>query len=78
MLDFEATDICGQGPEVFEISRMMDLTPTHLGVLFLAYIDIDSDARYPPASTLMCMHILILYPHSINSPTHSQWLYPDE
>jgi len=47
VLDFEPTDICGQGPEVFEICSMMDLTPTHLGVLFLAYIDIDSDARYP-------------------------------
>jgi hypothetical protein len=47
VLDFEPTDICGQGLEVFEVCRMMDLTPTHLGVLFLAYIDIDSDARYP-------------------------------
>ena len=44
MLDFEPTDLCGQGQEVFEVAALMELNEKHLGVMYYAYFDIDSDA----------------------------------
>jgi hypothetical protein len=44
ILDFEPNELCGQGPEVLEIAQFLDLSPNHLGVLQLAFLEIDTDA----------------------------------